>query len=179
MRIIGGAHRGRVLKTFKGTEIRPTSDRARQAFFNIFADKIIGASFLDGFAGTGAMGIEAISRGAKAVTFTDLKRTSVDLIKQNLAMIKENATVLACDILSFLKTTPQRFDFIFLDPPYMTDLGLKALELIDEKPLLNDGGYVILELHEQVLREFETLEFVACRDYGKNHFNIYRLKATV
>ncbi|MBR6687541.1 MAG: 16S rRNA (guanine(966)-N(2))-methyltransferase RsmD [Clostridia bacterium] len=135
MRIIGGTHKGRVLKTFKGTEIRPTSDRARQAFFNIFAEKIIGASFLDGFAGTGAMGIEAISRGAKRVVFTDLKRASVELINQNLNMIKESATVMVCDLLSYLKTTPERFDFIFLDPPYMTDLGQKALEIIDKRKL--------------------------------------------
>ena len=177
MRIIAGKHRGRVLKTFKGTEIRPTSDRARQAFFNIFADKMSGASFLDGFAGTGAMGIEAISRGAKHVVFTDLKKASIDLINQNLAMIKENATVMVCDLLSYLKTTPLKFDFIFLDPPYLTDLGQKALEIIDAKRILNDGGYVIFESHEQFIKEYENLVFVSARDYGKNHFSIYQLKA--
>lgn len=176
MRIIGGAHKGRVLKTFKGTEIRPTSDRARQAFFNIFAEKIVGASFLDGFAGTGAMGIEAISRGAKRVVFTDLKRASVELINQNLNMIKESATVMVCDLLSYLKTTPERFDFIFLDPPYMTDLGQKALEIIDKRKLLNEGGQVIFESHEKHESEYENLVFISCRDYGKNHFSIYALK---
>ena len=141
MRIIAGKHRGRVLKTFKGTEIRPTSDRARQAFFNIFADKMSGASFLDGFAGTGAMGIEAISRGAKHVVFTDLKKASIDLINQNLAMIKENATVMVCDLLSYLKTTPLKFDFIFLDCNKAAYATLYPLL----KDLLNEGGVIFAD----------------------------------
>lgn len=174
MRIIGGKHRGRVLKEFGGTDVRPTSDRAREALFNIFAVQIPDSAFLDLFAGSGAVGIEAISRGAKKVVFTDIRKESVALIENNLALVRENATVLLKDGIEYLKSTNEKFDFIFIDPPYKTDLGERALKLIGEKSLLSNGGFAVFESDREVLTEFTGLSKVSSRKYGKNCFNIYK-----
>lgn len=174
MRIIGGKYRGRILKEFDGKEVRPTSDRAREALFNIFASHVPGCEFLDLFAGSGAVGIEAISRGASEVTFTDLKKQSVALIKSNLSLIKENAVVLLTDGIEFLKTTEKKYDFIFIDPPYDSSLGETALKVISRKSLLKEGGYAVFESDGEYSEEFSTLEKISSRKYGKNHFNIYR-----
>ena len=115
MRIIAGKHKGRILSTFKGDAVRPTADRAKEALFNIFKDEICGASFLDLFCGSGNVGIEALSRGA-VVTMCDNSKESVALTKKNLALIKEDCRVVFCDALDFLRSTKDRFDFIFIDP---------------------------------------------------------------
>ncbi len=174
MRIIAGKHRGRVLKEFAGTEIRPTSDRAREALFNVFSSFIPDCIFLDLFAGSGAVGIEAISRGAKEVVFTDIRRESVDLINKNLAMIKESATVILKNGLDYLKSSNKKFDFIFIDPPYKSDLGISALRIISDENLLNEGGFAVFESDLEVDSEFPNLTKVSSRRYGKNCFNIYK-----
>lgn len=174
MRIIAGKHKGRVLKEFKGDKIRPTSDRAREALFNIFAQKIGGASFLDLFAGTGACGIEALSRGAKRVVFTDISGESISLINQNLQMIKESATVIKTDGINYLNSISDKFDFIFIDPPYKLDLGITALKIIDSKNLLTPNGFAIFESDREVDVNLNSLVKISTRKYGKNHFNIYQ-----
>lgn len=176
MRIIGGKHKGRILKEFDGQEIRPTSDRAREALFNIFAIKIIDSVFYDMFAGTGAVGIEAISRGAKQVVFTDVSRQSVEIIQKNLTMINEGATVVLKDGLEYLKTTNKRFDFIFIDPPYKSDCGINALKLIDDLDKLNPEGIAVFESDRVFDDQFVNLEKLSTRKYGKNCFNIYKRK---
>lgn len=175
MRIISGKHGGRVLKTFEGTDIRPTSDRAKQALFNIFQLKIMGSSFYDGFCGSGSVGIEALSRGANVV-FTDNSPESIKLTKANLKMINESAEVYLEDCVSYLSRTTKKFDIIFLDPPYRLDDGVKALKIIDKRNLLLDGGYAILEKDEIVKEDFENLIFDSSRKYGKAYFNIYKVK---
>jgi len=172
MRIIGGKHRGRKLKTFDGADIRPTSDRAREALFNIFQNEIAGSDFYDGFCGSGAVGIEALSRGANVV-MTDVSEKSVALTKENLAMIKERATVIKSDCPSFLLETQMKFDFIFLDPPYVSGDGEKALSIIDERGLIKKGGFVILEKDKPIENEYDNLFFVSSRKYGKAYFSIY------
>lgn len=174
MRIIAGKHRGRLLKEFAGTEIRPTSDRAKEALFNVFSSFIPGCTFLDLFAGSGAVGIEAISRGAKEVVFTDIRRESVDLVNKNLALIKESATVILKNGLDYLKSCNKKFDFIFIDPPYKSDLGISALEIISRIDILNEGGYAVFESDLEVETEFQSLTKVSSRRYGKNCFNIYK-----
>lgn len=173
MRIIAGKHRGRVLKEFKGTSVRPTSDRAREALFNIFASKIPGCAFLDMFAGSGAVGIEAISRGAKDVVFIDADKNSINLISSNLSLIGENATVLRKDGIEYAKTTTKKFDFIFIDPPYDSDLGERALKAVSENGILNEGGVAVFESDQEFSGEFTELQKVATRRYGKNCFNVY------
>lgn len=172
MRIIAGKHRGRVLKEFDGYDIRPTSDRAREALFNIFATKIPDCSFLDLFAGTGAVGIEAISRGAKTVVMVDKRRESIDIIKTNLATVKENATVINTDAIDYLEGLKVKFDFIFVDPPYCSDLGFKALEIIARRGLLKKDGVVVFESDKEC-PEVDNLDKISVRRYGKNVFNVF------
>lgn len=125
MRIVAGQYRSRLLKSPKGLELRPTSDYLRETLFNVLAPDVASSHFLDIFAGTGAVGIEALSRGAASVTFIESHRRTVALIKVNLAglQITAGATVIASDALHALeslavrKPAPQ-FDYLFLDPPY-------------------------------------------------------------
>jgi len=147
MRIISGSCRGRKLVQIKGLQIRPTSDRVREAVFNILGQKIRGARVLDLFAGTGAFGIEALSRGADHVTFID---QSCDTISQNLELcrLKEKAEVISCDILEgFNINRPDKnlFDIIFIDPPYEKGYVEKTLEKKSFSSLVNDNGIIITE----------------------------------
>ena len=171
MRIISGKHKGRILCSFEGSDIRPTADRAKEALFNIYKDRIAGKTFLDLFCGSGNVGIEALSRGA-AVTLVDNSVKSVELSKKNLALIKENCEVVLCDALEYLRRTDKKFDYIFIDPPYAADTGLKALSIIGERNLLNDGGVAVYERDGAESEEIKGLYFIASRRYGKACFNI-------
>ena len=175
MRIIGGKHKGRKLKSFEGTDVRPTSDRAREALFNIFQTKIFGCDFYDGFCGSGAVGIEALSRGANVV-MTDISSKSVKLTNENLALIGEKADVVEVDCVKYLSTTDKRFDLIFLDPPYALNAGEKALSVVSCRDLLNDGGFVVFESNKEYNEVFDTIAFIRSRKYGKAVFNIYGKK---
>ncbi|MBR1891350.1 MAG: 16S rRNA (guanine(966)-N(2))-methyltransferase RsmD [Clostridia bacterium] len=173
MRIIGGKHKGRKMKSFDGFYIRPTSDRAREALFNIFSAMINGCRFLDGFCGSGLVGIEALSRGA-SVVMTDVSAKSVALTKENLALINESATVIKIDCIDYLKTTDQKFDLIFLDPPYAIDAGERALEIIAERRVLNSGGYVVIEKDKPVQMQINGLIVEKIKKYGKAYFTVYK-----
>ena len=145
MRIISGKHRGRVLASFQGTEIRPTSDRVKESLFSILSARIAGARVLDLFCGSGALGLECLSRGAKEVIFNDLSRESLDLLKKNLALLKEQAIVQNYDFETCLKRAEGKFDIIFIDPPYAQQYCERALTLIYERQLLAEGGLVVYE----------------------------------
>ena len=119
MRIVGGKFKGRTLSEFKGKDVRPTSDQTRESLFNILQFRISGKSFLDLFCGTGAVGIEAYSRGASRVTLNDISRDSVKLAKENLARLKiSDIEVVTSDALSFLKSGEEKYDYIFIDAHY-------------------------------------------------------------
>ena len=133
MRIIAGKHRGRVLKEFKGRDIRPTADRAKEAIFNILQTDIVGSVFLDLFTGTGNMGIEALSRGAEKAVMVDSSKESVAIAQFNANLIKENSEIVCADALTFVLSTRQKFDIIFLDPPYKTGILQNALKNIYAK----------------------------------------------
>lgn len=175
MRIIGGKHRGRTLKEFPGNAIRPTSDRARESLFNILQNKVPGCVFLDLFCGTGGVGIEALSRGAEEVWFSDAAKESVALTKSNLALVKESAEVFLGDALQILQkaaTHGKKFDVIFLDPPYASDVGEKALSEIRRLGLLTDGGVAV---YEHGGREpVSALCHYDRRKYGVAVFDFYR-----
>ena len=133
MRVIGGKYRSRVLAEFKGEDVRPTSDRAKEALFNILAYSCINARALDLFSGSGALGIECLSRGAKEVVFNDFSKDSLAILKKNLTALKipvngEEAKVYNYDYSVCLEALQGQFDLIFLDPPYRFDYGEKALE---------------------------------------------------
>jgi len=166
VRIVGGIYRGRTLNEFRGQDVRPTPDMVRESLFNILQFRIKGATFLDLFSGTGAMGIEALSRGAKSVTFNDRARDSVNIIKSNLSKLGITDGVRVCnqDALSVLKSG-EKFDIIYIDPPYKTELGVKALELVSLA--LNDGGVAIFEDEKEFSGEIAGLKITDRRKYGR------------
>lgn len=183
MRIIAGKYKGRNLAEFRGKEIRPTGDMAREALFSILQNKIEGSSFLDLFAGTGAIAIEALSRGAKNAVMCDISRESVNLINKNCETVKceEDAEVYltpALFALNRLISSKRQFDIIFLDPPYDTKYGEEALEIISKNKLLKDDGVIILEKAASVKQDYvaEGLEMYDKRRYGLNLFRFYRYK---
>ena len=130
---------------FKGSDVRPTSDRAKEALFNILSPEISGANMLDLFCGSGSVGLEAISRGADLVVFNDSSRESLSILEKNLALLKESAKIYNLDYRVLPKQLDITFDIIFLDPPYKSDAGEQALRLISERKLLNTGGIAVLE----------------------------------
>ena len=179
MRIIGGKYRSRVLADFAGEEVRPTSDRAKESLFNILATKTYGARVLDLFSGSGALGLESLSRGAKEVVFNDFSKDSLAILKKNLAALKipvngEEAKVMHGDYLVSLENVRGQFDLIFLDPPYRFDYGIKALEKIAQKELLTDNGVVVYERDRAFEGEIAGLEKYDERKYGKTYLTFFR-----
>ncbi len=167
MRIVGGELKGRTLFTFEGEAIRPTPDKVREAVFNIIQPRIKGARFLDLFAGTGAMGIEALSRGAVAVTLNDKDRVSQALIKKNLEKLKisDRVKLTALDGTALDKFTNDKYDIIYIDPPYKA--GLNELALKASLNLLSDNGVIILESETKFGAEIKGLEIFDERKYGR------------
>ena len=145
MRIIAGKYRGRVLAGFKGKDIRPTADRVKESLFNILAPEIHGANLLDLFCGSGSVGLEALSRGADYVVFNDASRESLAVLQKNLDLLRVKAKVYNMDFRALLESIDITFDIIFLDPPYKSDAGEQALEIIARRGLLNTGGVAVLE----------------------------------
>lgn len=135
MRVIAGEYRSRRLKSIPGDATRPTPDRLRETLFNILQTRIAGATFLDGYAGTGAVGIEALSRGARHAYFLEKNRAALDAIRENLASLgaERRATVVAGAVL---RTLPHHHaEIVFLDPPYPLEREYRAaLDLLGEKP---------------------------------------------
>ncbi|MBQ7408458.1 MAG: 16S rRNA (guanine(966)-N(2))-methyltransferase RsmD [Clostridia bacterium] len=174
MRVVAGKHRGRKLLQFSGNDIRPTSDRAKEGVFSVLQFEIAGKRFLDGFCGSGAMGIEALSRGAREVVFTDCSKSSCELTKKNLEMLGENAKVIKTDLIEFLKRTDEKFDIIFLDPPYKSDAGVKALEIIAKRQILNDKGIAIIESGSVINQSIDGLFVEKRKKYGIAEFAFYK-----
>ena len=186
MRIISGSARGRKLlapgRRF-GDSIRPTSDRAREAIFSILAAKVVGARVLDLFAGTGALGLEALSRGALLAVFVDGQRSVTELIGKNIELcgFVERAAVFHKDLargLAFLtpKQPTERFDLVFLDPPYGNGLALQGLESLAAGDFLAAEGIVVLE--DAATAQYpEIMGSLVCFDrrrYGEAGFWLYQ-----
>ncbi len=131
MRVITGTARSKKLVTPKGMDVRPTTDMVKEAVFSAVQFEIEGAAVLDLFAGSGQIGIEALSRGAKSAVFVDKNRDAIAAVKENLktTQLAEKGKVLLTDSLAFLKSTREQFDFIFLDPPYEQGICQQALPL--------------------------------------------------
>jgi 16S rRNA (guanine966-N2)-methyltransferase len=148
MRIIAGQFRSRRLKGSPPPGIRPTSDKLRETIFNILGPTVEGSRFLDGCAGMGAMGIEAISRGAAEVYFVDVSRKAIRIIRENLESldIKEGFKILDMDLTRALDTVSVQFDIAFIDPPYeREDLYMACLQRFGTCELLTPGGVLIVE----------------------------------
>jgi 16S rRNA (guanine(966)-N(2))-methyltransferase RsmD len=178
MRVITGKARGVVLKTPDGLATRPTADRVKEALFSVIQFDIPGMSVLDLFGGTGQLGIEALSRGAKSAVFVDAGDAACRIIKENLRRTKleSQARVVRADYLQFLKTCHERFGIIFLDPPYAEVFLENSLKCITEIDILQSGGIIVTErpLGKELL--FDIPGYNRSKDYvyGKTLITLFR-----
>lgn len=178
MRVITGKARGVQLKTPEGMQTRPTADRVKEACFSIINFDIPGANVLDLFGGTGQLGIEALSRGAKSAVFVDAREEACRLIRENLKRTKleQDARVVRSDYLDYLKRCREQYNIIFLDPPYGEVFLENALKRITEIDILQTDGIIVTErpLEKELPWEFEG--YTRSRDYkyGKTLLTIYR-----
>ena len=145
MRVISGKYRGKILFSPTTTLVRPTGDKVKQAIFTKLQFFVADKAVLDLFSGSGALGIEALSRGASQVVFVDKNIDSIKLTKKNLKSINCDAKVLHCDYTIALQTLNQSFDLILLDPPYASGVYENCLELIYKNNLLSDDGVIVCE----------------------------------
>jgi len=166
MRIISGTARGRKLKEPIGYKIRPTSDKVKESVFNIIQFDIEGRRILDLFAGSGQYGIEALSRGARSAVFVDTASEAVKLVKENVKAtgLSDSSSVYGRDALRFLESE-EKYDLIFVDPPYETPLADRALAKIVEFDKLNINGIIICELKADTTSPLVTYPYIIQKEY--------------
>ncbi|AIS52573.1 methyltransferase [Thermoanaerobacter kivui] len=181
MRVIAGELKGRKVKSIKGDDIRPTSDRVKESLFNILGTKISDSVFLDLFAGTGNIGIEALSRGAQFCYFVDKSVKSVRCIKDNLSILNLLGVSKlfhkdALEAIEMLDKNNTKFDIIFLDPPYYQNLAEKTLIKISSCKILKEGGIVIAEHHknDELKEKYGSLIKAREKKYGKTILSFYK-----
>lgn len=182
MRIISGKYRGKKLLSPKGDRVRPTTDMVKENVFNLLTRDINDSSFLDLFAGSGAIGIEAISRGAKRVVFVDKDRESMEYVRRNLSLIDERAETMTSDYLSAInKLKGDKFDIIYVDAPYDMHILDEVLEAVKVNNILIDNGQVIYESLAKTNQKsgLSDYELVKSRRYGSVVIDIYRPIANV
>ena len=169
MRIISGKFRGTVIPSPKQEVVKPTLDRVKENIFNILQFRIVGARCLDLFCGSGALGIECISRGAKEVSFVDNKKANIEALKKFLGKLNvQNYNALTCDFYDALKKFSEsgvKFDIIFLDPPFDSDLADIAISKILKFDLLSDGGVIVHERSVESVSKFAQ-KVTDTRKYG-------------
>ncbi|HQC63569.1 MAG TPA: 16S rRNA (guanine(966)-N(2))-methyltransferase RsmD [Anaerolineaceae bacterium] len=172
LRVISGSAKGKRLKTVPGDSTRPITDQVKEALFNILADEVLDIDILDLFGGTGAVGIEALSRGAKSVLFLDTSHQAIKVIKDNLQTTKfsQQATVIRGDAFAYIQN-PSRlgYDLIYVAPPQYKDMWEKAMRLLDENPdLLHDDGQIIVQINpiEWSEQNYENFIEFDRRKYG-------------
>lgn len=191
MRITSGVYKNRLIVSPKGDQTRPTSAKLRAAFFNICQLYIEDAVLLDLFAGSGAIGLEALSRGAKQVVFVDKQRHCVQCIQENLRLLGEEAhgTALCMDVLAYLekfKSGPEKFTMIYADPPYNAQIDKsagaltfseKVLALVDQKKILQPNGLLYLEDSTSAfaeIKEWGSLRLKSARRFGHSQLLEYQ-----
>ncbi len=172
MRIIAGKHRGRLLAGFRGMEIRPTPDRVKESLFQILTPRLAGARVLDLFCGSGALGLESLSRGAREAVFNDGSRESLAVLKKNLTALKETGRIYNLDYRSCLKSVTGKFGLIFCDPPYQADFCADVLALVKERDVLEEGGLVVYESERE---EAPAAGFALAdrRNYGRTNVFLF------
>lgn len=183
MRIITGKAKGIKLITLDGNDTRPTSERTKEAVFSMLQFEIEGRVVLDLFAGSGQMGLEALSRGASRSYLVDKGKGACDIIKKNIekTRLKDGSFVLCEDSISFLRkqSGAEKFDIVFLDPPYATNLINEALELLFEKKLIKETSYIICEsdrfdvLNDKNSSQFETIKTMK---HGIAHISVLKIR---
>lgn len=181
MRVIAGSAKGRILKS-PPEATRPIMDRVKENLFNILGTDVIDATVLDLYAGAGSVGIEALSRGAKAATFVEFNDGALKTIRENLALTKlaPRATVLFANVYKFLKRLPPApFDIIYVAPPQYKEMWQETMKLLDARPQwLTEEGTLIVQIHPVEYEELElkTYEVTDERKYGSTLLVFYQKK---
>jgi 16S rRNA (guanine966-N2)-methyltransferase len=170
MRVIGGSARGAKLESPRGRGVRPTLDRVREALFNILGDSVVEANVLDLYAGTGAIGIEALSRGAKRVFFVDESRDQLALVERNLVRthLRDRAELRRCDLPNRLPRFGIGFDIVYADPPRAFDDYQTLIDAVCAAEVLGEQGVLVLEIGRDCVknRELTGLRLDQVRRYG-------------
>lgn len=183
MRIISGTARGTKLYTLEGLNTRPTLDRVRESLFNIIQNEVKESIFLDLFSGSGAMGLEAASRGAKEVIICDKSKEAVQIINKNIEKthLKDKIKLYNTDFISLLRNKiTEKLDIIYIDPPYDSDFIFLSLKEILERKLIDENSLVIVETDQKgrILKQIENLkiEITDERKYGRANIIFLKLK---
>jgi len=185
LRVISGSARGRKLKDVPGDTTRPVTDMVKEALFNILAEDVIDSTWWDLFGGTGAIGIEALSRGAKFVLFSDINRLPVEILRENVTHcdFTSRAEIRRADALSLLAAAPSRqFDYMYIAPPQYMELWSQALTLLDEHAnWLSQGGWAIVQIHPRESHDLplKHLEKIEERKYGSTLLLFYEKGADI
>jgi 16S rRNA (guanine966-N2)-methyltransferase len=177
LRIIAGEFKGRLLQTPPGKQVRPSSGLIRGVIFNVLGDLVRGRRVLDLYAGSGALGIEALSRGAAAVTMVEADRNTAGLISQNLELLKIRtaARVVRQDALEFIPGSGEQFDIVLADPPYQANVSTRILDLVSKHDLLAPGGLLVLQHHraENIVPGTADLVLWKSKQHGKSKVEFY------
>jgi 16S rRNA (guanine(966)-N(2))-methyltransferase RsmD len=180
MRVIAGEAKGLTLKAVPGKGTRPISDRVKESLFNILGQRVVGCHFLDLFAGTGSVGIEALSRGAERAVFVERARAAVRVIRDNLAHtgLTEWADVLHRDVFDLIPRCAEQFDIVYVAPPQYRGLWSDTLSLLDQHSLLSRNGVIVVQIFP---KEFESLALeqyalIDQRTYGSTLLCFYEHK---
>jgi 16S rRNA (guanine966-N2)-methyltransferase len=182
LRVISGSARGRKLKSVPGDTTRPITDRVKEALFNILAGDVVNSTWWDLFAGTGAVGIEALSRGAALARFSDLNRAPIETIKWNLEHcgFRDKSEIRRGDAFTMLAAQPDRqFEFIYIAPPQFKEMWSRALLALDENPgWLTETGWGIMQIAPKEYQglELSNLEELEQRKYGSTLLIFYERK---
>jgi 16S rRNA (guanine966-N2)-methyltransferase len=183
MRVIAGTAKGRILRSPRTQDTRPITDRAKESLFNILTPRLYGSNLLDLFAGTGAVGIEALSRGCAHATFVERSASALSDIHHNLELtgLARNATVVAGDVFTYLRDVPSPFDIIFVAPPQWLELWSRVVKLLDRRPDWMTSDAVVVVQHdpsESAEVPLQRLEMVSERTYARVRFSFFNLRAT-
>ena len=183
MRIIAGTAKGMRLKAPKGMNTRPTTDRVKESVFGILANDLIDAEVLDLFAGTGNLGLEALSRGAATAVFIDKQAQSIKVMMENaiLTNLAGNAVICREDVMQALRrfqNNGKSFDLVFCDPPYNLGLMPKVLQFLDESRILRDGGILVMEhsRHEKLPAELKRIVAYRSESYGETDVSFFTIR---
>lgn len=184
MRVISGKVRGLKLNTPKNEDVRPTTDRVKESLFNMINHYVMESDVLDLFAGTGSLGIECLSRGANKCVFVDVSKESISIAKSNIkkARVENESTILNLDFkdaINKLKIQNNKFDLIFMDPPYYKNMFIDALEKVDEASLLKEDGIIVIEhdSKDSFPDEIRNLIKTKSKKYGNTTLTFYALEA--
>ncbi|MEJ6950866.1 16S rRNA (guanine(966)-N(2))-methyltransferase RsmD [Natronospora cellulosivora (SeqCode)] len=176
MRIIAGEAKGRKLKSIKGTTTRPTSDRVKEALFNIISPYLLSKKGLDLYAGFGGLGLEALSRGVESFFFVERDKRNCQVIKENINLsgFDNRATLKKMDVFDFISRTNDKYDIIFMDPPYKQGLVKKTIKAIIGNGILDNVAILVTEHEADLnLEDIDVLKVIKSKSYGDTAITVF------